>query len=116
MHRIFLLTLLTTFLCVPAMNTNVFGWDRMARMAAVRPWHLPYYHPQARRPVSLVVPPNTAQTIYSWGVAGTQMRPIYHQYHRGPQNTIAERGHLRAPPGYPASTQQMGIHYIRAPW
>lgn len=82
------------------------------------PWHAPYYHTAFGKPVSLVVPPiANLQTHYNWGVSGTTMTPIYHQYARPyPAGFGAPEGAFRPTPFWPSSTDQFGVYYIRAPW
>ena len=83
-----------------------------------RAWHGPYHHPQAGRPIPLVVPPTAGMhTEYSWGVTMNEMRPIYHQYSRGVSGRTTERGVHTRPPAYrPASTRHSGVYYLRVPW
>jgi len=91
--------------------------DRRAeRAAALRPWHAPYYHVQYGRPLALVVPPTAGmQTHWGWGVGGTRLTPIHHQFSRQYPG-VRGGGHLRATPKWPSDTTQFGVYYIRAPW
>ncbi|MCA9269682.1 MAG: hypothetical protein KDA41_14475 [Planctomycetales bacterium] len=82
-----------------------------------RPWHDNYKHTAYGRPVSLVVPPTAnLQTHYNWGVSGTAMTPIYHQYSRAYPSSFSSGGQMHATPYWPASTDHFGVYYIRAPW
>ena len=81
-------------------------------------WHAGYQHPMYGRPVALVVPPvSHYQTIYGWGIATTQMTPIYPQY-AGPTDgpPWTEAGQYAYPPYWPWDTRQFGVYYIRGPW
>lgn len=95
-------------------------WDRYAYWHAMRtPWHAPYYHTQYGAPVALVVPPTAAmQTDWRWGVTGTEMTPIHHQFGRSyPGEYVGEYGdQLRPTPRWPSHTNQFGVYYIRGPW
>ncbi len=101
--------------------------DRKARYyAAQRPWHGPYAYTQWGTPVSLVVPPTAAMhTSLSWGVAQSEMTPIYHQFHRDYPGVVggpSGRGYGNYPYGYlptpywPSHTDQLGVYPIRGPW
>ena len=47
------------------------------------PWHNGYYDPAWGEPYALVVPPTAEfQANYGWGVCGTRVAPIYHQFGR----------------------------------
>ena len=84
-----------------------------------RAWHAGYQHPMYGRPVALVVPPvSHYQTIYGWGIATTQMTPIYPQYGGPGYGTPAPDvgGHYLLPPYWPSDTRQFGVYYIRGPW
>ncbi len=49
------------------------------------PWHNAYYHAAFGEPYALVVPPTAEfQSNYGWGVGGTRVEPIYHQFGRYP--------------------------------
>jgi hypothetical protein len=97
--------------------------DRKARYyAAQRPWHGPYAYTQWGTPVALVVPPTAAMhTSLSWGVAQSEMTPIYHQFHRDYPGVIGGGG---GPPAYgylptpywPSHTDQLGVYPVRGPW
>jgi len=82
------------------------------------PWHAPYYHTMYGKPVALVVPPTVfMQSHYGWGVNGTRMTPIYHQFARPYGGNVDTRGTpLRPTPRWPSDTDQFGVYYIRGPW
>src|SRR5262245_1804010 len=69
--------------------------DRLARYYAnQRPWHGDYAYTQWGTPVALVVPPNSKMhTSWSWGVAQTEMVPIYHQFHRDYPGELGPSGY-----------------------
>lgn len=100
--------------------------DRKARYyAAQRPWHGAYSYTQWGSPVALVVPPTAAMhTSLSWGVAQSEMTPIYHQYRRDYPGVggAGGRGYGPYPYGYlptpywPSHTDQFGVYPIRGPW
>ncbi len=82
-------------------------------------WHAGYQHPMYGRPVALVVPPvSHYQTIYGWGIATTQMAPIYPQYGGPGYGTpyVDPTGQYPLPPYWPSDTRQFGVYYIRGPW
>jgi hypothetical protein len=93
--------------------------DYIARYyAAQRPWHGPYAYTPWGTPVSLVVPPNAKMhSSFSWGVAQTEMIPLYHQFHRdypGPGGpAVAE---INSTPYWPSHTDQLGVYPVRGPW
>ncbi|NQT40657.1 MAG: hypothetical protein HQ581_24400 [Planctomycetes bacterium] len=82
------------------------------------PWHGQYYNAQWGMPLALVVPPTAEkQTNWSWGVGGTRIDPIRHQFAPaysgpGPYNPSG----FRPMPPQPSDTRQMGVYYIRGPW
>ena len=86
--------------------------------AQVTPWHGYYYDINWGMPVALVVPPTaTTQTNYSWGVGGTHVTPIYHQFHRNwPGPGVYDRRNFRPAPIWPSDTDQFGFYYVRGPW
>jgi hypothetical protein len=86
--------------------------------AAQRPWHGPYAYTQWGKPVSLVVPPNSKMhTSYSWGVAQTEMVPIYHQFHRDYPGPLGLGGApIYSTPYWPSHTDQLGVYPVRGPW
>ena len=94
------------------------GDSWMFQGAGMRPWNQPYRHTQYGRPVSLVVPPTAnRQTHYNWGVTGTMVTPIYHQYGRSYMGEGGyTEGDMRSTPYWPSSTDQFGVYYIRGPW
>ena len=93
--------------------------DAIARYyAAQRPWHGPYAYTPWGTPVSLVVPPNSKMhSSFSWGVAQTEMIPIYHQFHRDyPGETGPGNGEIYSTPYFPSHTDQLGVYPVRGPW
>jgi hypothetical protein len=89
-----------------------------ARESATYPWNSGYYDAAWGVPVAVVVPPTAeSQTHYTWGVGGTRVTPIQHQFERdypGPGAHI--RASFRPTPPWPSSTDQFGDYYIRGPW
>jgi hypothetical protein len=91
------------------------------RRAAREPWHGPYYRYGWERPVALVVPPTAErQTDYGWGVGGTRVTRINHQFQRPypgdfPFGAMYPNGFLPTPP-WPSDTRQFGVYYVRGPW
>jgi hypothetical protein len=82
-------------------------------------WHAGYQHPMYGQPLALVVPPvSHYQTIYSWGIATTQMPVIYPQYGGPGYGTpwTGANGDYLLPPYWPSDTRQFGVYYIRGPW
>lgn len=97
--------------------------DRWARsFARTEPWHGNYYNTTWGEPVSLVVPPTAQMQVkWGWGVAQSEMVPIYHQFRRpyGGTGGTGEggMGTLFSPtPRWPSHTDQFGVYYIRGPW
>jgi hypothetical protein len=88
------------------------------RHAAVTSWHGDYYHTSYGRPVPLVVPPTaTTQTVWAWGVAQSEVRPIHHQFRRPfPGEVLVDGANLRPTPLWPSHTDQFGVYYVRGPW
>ena len=93
--------------------------DRIARYyAAQRPWHGPWAYTQWGMPVALVVPPTAKMhTSYAWGVAQSEMIPIYHQFHRDFPGVVGFAGEGIYPtPYWPSHTDQLGVYPVRGPW
>jgi hypothetical protein len=93
--------------------------DRLARYyAGYRPWHGEYAYTQWGTPVALVVPPNSKMhTSWSWGVAQTEMVPIYHQFFRDYPGDAGGGGYpFQQTPYWPSHTDQFGVYPIRGPW
>ena len=69
-------------------------------------------------PVSLVVPPTAnMQTSMGWGVAQTEMMPIYHQFSRPyPGDGEGLGVGFLSTPRWPSHTDQFGVYYVRGPW
>jgi hypothetical protein len=85
-------------------------------VASQRPWHGGYSYLPYNEPAALVVPPTVeSHTEYSWGVAQTEIRPVWHQF--GPQYPGGSYGGpFRATPYWPSHTDQFGVYYVRSPW
>ena len=93
--------------------------DRIARYyAAQRPWHGPYAHTATGQPIALVVPPTSVMhNSWSWGVAQSEMVPIYHQFHRDYMPGMEYGGSpIHTTPLWPSHTDQLGVYPIRGPW
>ena len=94
--------------------------DIIARYyAAQRPWHGPYAYTPWGMPTALVVPPNSKMhTSLSWGVAQSEMVPIYHQFHRDYPGGMAIGGaaDINVTPYWPSHTDQLGVYPVRGPW
>ena len=94
--------------------------DVIARYyAAQRPWHGPYAYTPWGMPTALVVPPNSKMhTSFSWGVAQSEMVPIYHQFHRDYPGELAIGGgaEIYSTPYWPSHTDQLGVYPVRGPW
>lgn len=102
-------------------ETASAGWPKAQGWAASRgrtmPWHNAYYHAAYGEPIALVVPPTAEyQSQYGWGVGGTRVTPIYHQFGRAYPGQGAGYGSFYATPPFPSDTNQFGVHYIRGPW
>jgi hypothetical protein len=95
---------------------NHQGWA--ANRGQCLPWHNAYYHAAYGEPIGLVVPPTAEyQTQYGWGVGGTRVTPIYHQFGRPyPGANAGAYGYFYPTPAWPSDTNQFGVHYIRGPW
>src|SRR6266700_3947186 len=71
------------------------------------PWHNGYYDPAWGEPFALVVPPTAEfQSNYGWGVGGTRVAPIYHQFGRPFLGYNAAGAAFRPTPLNPSDTQQ----------
>ncbi len=81
-------------------------------------WHNGYYDAAWGEPYALVVPPTAEfQANYGWGVCGTRVAPIYHQFGRPfPGFGAGGGGAFRPTPLNPSDTQQFGAYYVRGPW
>lgn len=93
--------------------------DRIARYySAQRPWHGPYAYTPYGAPTALVVPPTSVMhNSWSWGVAQSEMVPIYHQFHRDFDPGAGYGGSPILPtPLWPSHTDQLGVYPIRGPW
>lgn len=79
-------------------------------------WHRNHFHQQWGTPVALVVPPTVgAQTIWSRGVGGTRVVPLYSQFSKGGAGPVQPRG-FAAQPMWPYSTDEFGVYNVRGPW
>jgi len=88
--------------------------------AAQRPWHGPYAYTPYGVPTALAVPPNAKMhTSFSWGVAQSEMIPLYHQFHRDYPGELAipgGGGGIYPTPYWPSHTDQLGVYPVRGPW
>lgn len=95
-------------------------YDRWARsFARTETWHGNYYNTTWGEPVSMIVPPTAQMQVkWGWGVAQSEMVPIYHQFQRPYGGTVeGGTGSLFSPtPRWPSHTDQFGVYYIRGPW
>jgi hypothetical protein len=95
---------------------QVYAW----RQAQVLPWHNGYYDPYWGQPIALVVPPTSEfQANYGWGVGGTRVAPIYHQFARpypGFYGPGPAPGRFIPTPNQPSDTLEFGVYYVRGPW
>ena len=94
--------------------------DKHARYQAQQtPWHGEYYHTAHGYAVPLVVPPTARMhSEWGWGVAQTEVTPIYHQFRR-PYYGESDEGsstYFQSTPPWPSSTRQFGVYYVRGPW
>jgi hypothetical protein len=93
--------------------------DRVAqRQSQTYPWHGDYYDTAWGMPVAVLVPPTAeTQTNWGWGVGGTTITPIQHQFQRNyPGPGAYNRNWFRPTPPWPSNTNQFGDYYIRGPW
>lgn len=82
-------------------------------------WHGDYYYTAWGVPASLVVPPTAEMTTdYHWGVGGTRITPIYHQFRKGypGPGSGGTATIFRPTPRWPSDTNQFGVYYNRGPW
>lgn len=88
--------------------------------AMTMPWHGTHYHTSYGRPVAFVAPPNvTSYSHLSWGVAGSEVRPMHQQFGMGQNGRSGPAmgyHNLRGTPTYPQNTDQFGVYYVRGPW
>ena len=108
------------FAIEPHHKYHAYRADRLGRYyASQRPWHGPYAYTPYGTALALVVPPTAdMHTSWSWGVAQSEMIPIYHQFHRdypGPPMG-GTGGEFLPTPYWPSHTDQFGVYYIRGPW
>jgi hypothetical protein len=104
----------------PHHTHHAYRADRLARWnAAQRPWHGPYAYTPYGVPLALVVPPNAKMhTSWSWGVAQSEMVPIWHQFYRDYPGEMAGGGApgFQPTPYWPSHTDQFGVYPVRGPW
>jgi hypothetical protein len=88
------------------------------RQSQTYPWHGDYYDAAWGMPVAVLVPPTAeSQTHWGWGVGGTRVTPIQHQFQRDyPGPGSYNRSWFRPTPPWPSNTDQFGDYYIRGPW
>jgi hypothetical protein len=136
LHRLLVAASLsaTLFAATPAFAAYPHNWpnvhlhhghhaaraDRLGRYyASQRPWHGPWAYTPYGMPTALVVPPNSKMhTSYAWGVAQSEMVPIYHQFYRNfPGEGAGYSGYGGLPtPYWPSHTDQFGVYPVRGPW
>lgn len=95
--------------------------ERVARQfAQARPWHGGYAYTPYGEPLALVVPPQAGTMVsYGWGVTGTEVRPLHHQYGRSyPGGGYGgwSSSPYRTTPQWPSHTDQFGVYPVRGPW
>ena len=123
MKRVFLFA---TLLVAMGMTMSAeAGWGHRAHSQARTfsqgtSWNGDYYNMQYGEPIALALPPTAnAMSAWSWGVAQTEVRPMYHQYGRAyvPGNASGGEGNPFTPtPRWPSHTDNFGIYPVRAPW
>jgi hypothetical protein len=109
----------STAVMYPHHAHHAYRADRLARWnASQRPWHGPYAYTPWGVPAALVVPPTAKMhTSWSWGVAQSEMVPIWHQYFRDYPGEMAGGGTGFEPtPYWPSHTDQFGVYPVRGPW
>jgi hypothetical protein len=122
MKRLFFTSLAALLIAAQGGTVDAAGprSHRIARTFSQQtPWHGDYYNVQQGGPVALVVPPTAASmTHLSWGVAQSEVRPLYPQYGRGhvPGAMPGSVPSYRATPWWPSHTDQFGIYPARGPW
>jgi hypothetical protein len=117
------LILIATVLLVVLQDARADGRRAIAnrwgeRYARTMPWHGQYYYAPWGAPVPLVVPPvANMQSSMGWGVAQTEMMPIYHQFSRPyPGEGVGVGVGFQSTPRWPSHTDQFGVYYVRGPW
>jgi hypothetical protein len=97
----------------PAMRADWIAQQRAAQLS----WHAGYYHTEWGTPVALMVAPTVrTHTRWSWGVAQTNVMPLYHQFERPYPGPVmgAEYGGPASPllptPRWPSHTDQFGVY------
>ncbi len=96
--------------------SRVDQWNRVR--ASQTAWHGQHNYWRFNAPTALVVPPTASfQSVYSWGVGGTQSLPINHQFgSTAPGGVGGISQQFPSAPYWPSSTQQMGVYPVRTPW
>jgi len=114
---------LLLFLAVGSVDLAVAGEGSLRgainrREAVIYPWHGSHYHTAWGAPVAVVVPPTVeSHTDWRWGIGGTRVTPIRHQFGRSwPGPGLYDRSRFRHTPRWPNDTRQFGAYYIRGPW
>lgn len=114
---------LALLVTMTALSDSASAIDRANRVALRHarslPWHGDYYYTPKGVPVSLIVPPTAQMQVkWGWGVAQSDMSPIYHQYYRAyPGGLEGGAGtSLQPTPQWPSHTDQFGVYYVRGPW
>ncbi|MCA9248399.1 MAG: hypothetical protein KDA42_14835 [Planctomycetales bacterium] len=118
-HFLILAALLGITLAAPviANAANPDGRWRSYRAAQHTPWHGSYQHTAWGSPVVLVVPPTVGiHTEWGWGVGGTQISRIHHQFNRRYPAVESSGMPFSTTPNWPSNTEQFGVYYIRGPW
>ena len=125
MKKLALLALMAVLTVMTAQEQAEAGRRKKAtiwsmRFAETQPWHGNYSHTEYGTPVAMVVPPTAhTQVKRGWGVAQSEMVPIYHQFMRpAPVGPGAGGGGtaFRPTPRWPSHTDQFGVYYVRGPW
>ncbi|MBN1912010.1 MAG: hypothetical protein JW818_19970 [Pirellulales bacterium] len=124
MKKIFLPSLLALALAATSLVDSAGAFERTLQGAVAYhraqrcPWHGAYVHPAYNMPIALVVPPTAEkQTHWGWGVGNTRITTIRHQFGRNYPGPMSYDGSaFRARPGWPSSTDESGVYYVRGPW
>jgi hypothetical protein len=115
--RMLLAALATVVLSAVLVGDASAGEPKRQCRASATPWHGCYYHDEYAAPVALVVPPTASlQTHYRWGVGGTSISRIDHQFTRSWPGPVEGGWGFAPTPRWPSSTDQFGVYYVRAPW
>jgi hypothetical protein len=119
----FLLPVLAVMLAASLSGEAMAGGRRANRIAYLHSsqssWNGDYYNVQQGGPVALVVPPTaSSMAAWSWGVAQSEVRPLYHQYGRAYVGGAAggSSNPYKPTPYWPSHTDEFGIYPVRGPW